>query len=99
MITDQSEASLGVKGVLGDKFISITTKGEASRYTITAGKFYCHIKNPKGLMGFLGSESVKEQLSNVITEVSTFLSSLNSEKPLGHTSQAFKQICWFFFKR
>lgn len=97
VITDQSEASLGVKGVLGDKFISITTKGEARGTQLPEGSFIANQKY-KGLMGFLGSESVKEQLSNVITEVSTFLSSLNSEKPLGHTSQAFKQVAGFFSK-
>ena len=97
VITNQSEASLGVKGVLGDKFISITTKGEIGGTQLPPGSFIAHEKS-KGLMGLLRSESMKEQLSNVITEVSTFLSFLNSEKPLGHTSQAFKQFAGFFSK-
>ena len=97
VITSQSEASLEVKGILGDKFISITTPGEADGEPLLEGSFIAHQKSA-GLMGLLGSENVKQQLSNMIKEISTFMNSLNSTDTLGHTSEAFKQFSGFFSK-
>ena len=97
VINSQSEASLGVKGVLGDKFISITTGGKTAGTPLPAGSFISHQKS-KGLMGFLGSETMKKQLSNIMEELSVFIASLNSEKPLEGTSQAIKSFSTFFSK-
>ena len=96
-ITDQSNASLETKGVLGDKFISIFSQGAEAGNPLPSGSFISS-QSSSSLMNVLGGESVKTQLADIIKEVYVFTKNLNSENSLGKTSQALERFSTFFSK-
>ena len=89
-ITDQSEASLITKGLLGDKYISIVTKGKTGERLPTDS--YIPTKTSQDIMGFLDNSGEVDRISSILNEVLIFLKSLNSTNTAANINQAVQSI-------
>ena len=79
VITSQSLAVLATKGVLGDKFVSISAPGSQTGEVLPPGSLIAS-SSAGGLMGLLKGEQTKEQVANIVKEFSELLQSLNQGK-------------------
>ena len=97
VITDQSEASLATKGLLGDKYIAITTKGETGEKLPRDS--YITTKPPAGVLGgILDSKGTGEKISAILDELLIFVQSLNSEQTLNKMNTVAHSISTMFSK-
>lgn len=96
-ITDQSEASLNTKGLLGDKYVSIITQGK------TGDKLpqnsYIPTKTSKDIMGLFGDEGEADRITSILNETLIFLKSINSEDTAKNINSAFQNISATFSAR
>ena len=86
-ITDRSEASVATKGLLGDKYISITTKGTDGQ-KLPKGA-YIPTQVVSGIMEIFDRKDTGDKIANILDELLVLVESLNSEqtvKRIGKTA-------------
>ncbi len=86
VITDKSTAMVVTKGLLGDKYISIVTKGINGK-RLKEGD-YIHVQILSGALGFLSSKASGEKLQNILNEVFLLLQAINSQKMVEKANRA-----------
>ena len=96
-ITDQSEASLITKGLLGDKYVSIVTKGKTGERL--PADSYIPTKMSKNIMGLFGNNGEADRISSILNETLIFLKSLNSTNTAANINQAVQSISSAFSSR
>ena len=96
-ITDRSEASLITKGLLGDKYVSIVTKGKTGEKLPQDS--YIPTKTSKDIIGFFGDERETDRISSILNETLVFLKSLNSQGTAKHINEAVQNISTTFSDR
>ncbi len=94
VITDKSTASLRTKGLLGDKYISIITKGKQGRKL--AKNSFIPTKPVPGVLGTLGTQATGEKISAILDELLIFTRALNSEQTVRQLSQIAKDMSRMF---
>ncbi len=94
-ITDQSEATLITKGLLGDKYIYITTKGWKQGEQLKKGA-YIPTKPVSGILELLGGKDTGDKVSAILDELLIFVKSLNSEKAVQQISKTAHSISNMF---
>ena len=87
VITDQSFAFLATKGLLGDKYIAITTRGQQQGKRLPKNS-YIPSQAPPGMLGVLSHPRTGDKVSAILDELLTFTQSLNSEKTIKKAGKA-----------
>jgi len=77
VITDRSKVSLITKGLLGDKYILITTSGKEG--TKLPSGSYINTEKESGILGMFKNQEVKGKISNILDELLQLLHALNKE--------------------
>lgn len=95
-ITDKALAFLATKGLLGDKYITIITKGERGQKL--PKNSYIPTQPVPGILGALGNEATGEKISAILEELLIFTRTLNSEKTLKHFNKTAQDISHTFSK-
>jgi len=93
-ITDQSEASLITKGLLGDKYISIVTQGKSGERLPTDS--YIPTKPSKNIMELFEDDGKTNQISSILNETLILLKSLNEQKTTENLNEAIHNISTTF---
>ena len=94
-LTDKSFASLATKGLLGDKYILITTRGDKLGQRLKKGD-YIPTQPVGGLMGVLGSSAGGDKIKSILDELAVLIKSLNSENTVKHISKTASSISNMF---
>ncbi|MYE07815.1 MAG: MCE family protein [Oligoflexia bacterium] len=92
-ITDRSEASLATKGLLGDKYISITTKGTKGE-KLPKGS-YIPTQVVSGILGIFERQGTGDKIATILDELLVLVKSLNSEqtiKRIGETAHGISNM-------
>ena len=87
-ITDRSEATLITKGVLGDKYISISTKGRAVGSVLPVGN-YIATQSDKNFMSLLSSQEEAQKVSMILAELLVLLQTANAERAVRNIAEFF----------
>ena len=90
VITDRAFAFLATKGLLGDKYIAITTYGKQGERL--PKNSYIPSQSPPGMLGFLSHPKTGDKVSAILEEILAFTQSLNSEKTLQKAGKAMDRI-------
>ncbi len=93
-ITDKAFASLATKGLLGDKYITIITKGKQGQKL--PKNSYIPTQPVPGILGALGNEATGEKISEILEELLIFTRTLNSEQTLKHLSKTAQDFSRMF---
>lgn len=96
VITDQSKAALATKGVLGDKYIAITTMGNKGE-KLPRGS-YIPTQPAVGLLGFSSNKGMGDKVSAVLEELLVVIKSINSEQTIKKVNQSMKGVHSMFSK-
>ena len=96
VITDQSEASLATKGFLGDKYITIITKGNKGQQ-LPKGS-YIPTQSVVGVLELLGSQEAGDKISAILDELLVFMRTLNSGKTIKQIGDTAHDISYMFSK-
>ena len=79
-ITDQSEASLATKGLLGDKYIAIITRGTKGQ-RLPKGA-YIPTQAVSGILGVFNKQETGDKVAAILDELLALVKSLNSEQTM-----------------
>ena len=96
VITDQSTAALVTKGVLGDKYVAITTTGNKGA-KLPKGS-YIPAQSAVGLLGFSPNKGMGDKISTILEELLVVIQSINSEGTIKKVGQSMKSVHSMFSK-
>ncbi len=94
-LTDKAFASLATKGLLGDKYIAIITRGDQQGQRLKKGD-YIPTQPAGGLLGVLNSSAGGDKIKSVLDELAILIKSLNSEKTVRQISKTAGSISNMF---
>lgn len=87
VITDRSEATLLTKGILGDKYVSITSPGKIG--AVLPADSYIPTRQDKDMLSLLSNQIEIRKISAVIDEALLLLQRANTEKTVQKISSFF----------
>ena len=86
VITNQTTAALGTKGLLGDKYVALTVKGKTGN-PLPAGS-YIPVRSEIGG----ASEGMDVKISGILDELLILIRGLNSQDTVKHFGEAVKDL-------